>query len=97
MNLRFLLPFVLFLGGLSIAQGQSHHLQTDKSPSFIFNDPVRGHIHVITLGVDANFDGVFQSGSDVAPRWFVLDAATERIIDSITFTGFFNSFPLRAG
>ncbi|MDB5034312.1 MAG: Endonuclease/exonuclease/phosphatase [Chlorobi bacterium] len=97
MNLRFLLPLVLFLGGLSIAQGQFHHIQTDKSPSFIFNDPVKGHIHVITLGVDANFDGVFQPGSDVAPRWFVLDAATEEEVGSTTFTGFFNSFPLRAG
>jgi len=75
---------------------QVRHIVLDKSPSYLFADSSTGRIHVLTAGFDANFNGILDPG-EPAPRWFVIDAATERVVDSVTFGGLFNSFPIRPG
>lgn len=94
--------FLAVLATLLLAVGataqESRRIITDRAPAFLFAEPGSGHMHVLTAGVDRNFNGVFEPDSgDAAPRWMVIDVATERVIDSVTFTGFFNSFPLRPG
>ncbi len=75
---------------------QVRRIMTDDSPSYIWADQSRNHIHVFTAGVDRDFNGAFDPDSgDVAPRWFVIDGTSEMVIDSVTFGGFFNSFPIR--
>jgi YVTN family beta-propeller protein len=71
---------------------------TDKAPSEIIQEPGSTRLHVLTAGVDRNFNGALELDSgDVAPRWFVVDTETNRIVDSTTFDAFFNSYPLRVG
>jgi hypothetical protein len=96
-----LLPLTLLIAILGFASpvgtvAQPRRIITDKGASFLWADVAAKRIHVLTAGVDANFDGIFQTDSgDIAPRWFVIDAVSERVVDSATFDGFFNAFPLR--
>lgn len=92
-------PLLILLLTLAIPvslDAQVRRITTDDAPSFIWADGSHNQIHTFTAGVDRNFNGVFEPDSgDVAPRWFVIDGASETIIDSVTFDGFFNDFPIR--
>lgn len=91
-----LLSLLPVLAMPAVLDAQVRLITTDDGPSFIWADQSRSEIHVFTAGVDLNFNGEFEPDSgDVAPRWFVIDGASETIIDSVTFEGFFNSFPIR--
>lgn len=93
---RSVLP-ALFLCILGVPlAAQVRHIVLDKSPAYLFADSSKGRIHVLTAGSDANFNGILDPG-EAHPRWFVIDAATERVIDSVTFGGLFNSYPVRPG
>ncbi len=86
-----------FIALAHTAQAQVRRIVVDKEPAYLFADPATGRVHVLTVGVDNNFNGVIEPDSaDVPGRWFVIDAATERVVDSLTFDCF-NAFPLRAG
>lgn len=99
MNARtLLLALLVFPIAALLADAQPRRIPTSKVPSFLFADPSTGRIHALTAGSDLNFNGLFEPDSgDVAPRWFVIDAATEQVVNSIAFDGFFSSFPLRSG
>src|SRR4051812_43354387 len=87
------LPFAL-----GLAHGQLRRITTHTEPAFLFADSAAGHVHVLTAGLDANFDGIFEADSGgILPRWFVIDAASEKVVDSATFADFFSSFPIRPG
>lgn len=94
----FLVVLATLLLTTGAAAQEPRRIITDKAPAYLFAEPGAGHMHVLTVGVDRNFNGVFEPDSgDAAPRWMVIDVATERVIDSVTFPGFFNSFPVRPG
>jgi DNA-binding beta-propeller fold protein YncE len=96
MNTHLLSTLLLLCAATLTAQVR--HITTDKSPSTLLADPDGLHVHVLTAGSDRNFNGAFEPDSgDVAPRWFVIDSQSDAIVDSLTFEGFFNSFPLRVG
>jgi len=100
MNARRLLAALCILPCLALlAQAQTpRQINAGTSPAFLFADPARGHVHVITAGTDAGFDGILEPGSgDIAPRWYVIDAATEQIVDSMVFDAFFSFYPIRPG
>jgi len=91
-----LVVLLTFTVGRSTTVAQVRRITTDKAPSFLWADDARGEIHVYTAGVDRNFNHLLELDSgDIAPRWFVIDGATEVVVDSVTFNGFFNDFPLR--
>ncbi|HVZ37867.1 MAG TPA: hypothetical protein VHI13_01190 [Candidatus Kapabacteria bacterium] len=96
MSRRFLLVPLTLLFLAAALEAQPRHIIVGKEPSFLFTDPVAGRVHVLTLGVDANFNGVFEADSgDVSAAWYVIDPVTERVVDSTVFNGFFNNFPVR--
>ncbi|MBS1912175.1 MAG: T9SS type A sorting domain-containing protein [Bacteroidetes bacterium] len=96
MSRRSLLVPLTLLFLAAALQAQPRHIIVGKEPSFLFTDPTAGRVHVLTLGVDANFDGVFEADSgDVSAAWYVIDPVTERVVDSAVFHGFFNNFPVR--
>lgn len=100
MNARRLLFALLLLSCLAqFAQAQPYRrITAGTSPAFLFADPANGHVHALTAGSDKNFNGILEPDSgDAAPQWFVIDAATEQVVSSATFDGFFASFPVRAG
>ncbi len=100
MHIRSLLVTLCLLPLLgAVAQGQtSRRIIAGKSPAFLFADEARGHVHVITAGIDQNFNGVLELDSgDVAPQWFVVNAVTETIVNSTAFDSFFSSYPIRLG
>lgn len=100
MNARRLLFTLVLLPCLALfAQAQPYRTITaGTSPAFLFADAAHGHVHALTAGSDKNFNGVLEPDSgDVAPQWFVIDAGTEQVVSSMTFEGFFSSFPIRAG
>ncbi len=69
-----------------------------KSPAFLFADPANAQVHMVTAGTDVNFNGVMEPDSgDLAPQWYRIDAATETVLDSMSFDSFFSSFPVRLG
>lgn len=89
---------LLFAIVVVTAHAQPQRIITDKSPAAILLEPGTTRLHVITAGVDARYDRILDVDSgDVAPRWFVIDTETNRIIDSATFDSFFNYFPIRVG
>jgi len=95
---RLLLASALLPLALSALNAQLRTIDTDKEPSTLFVDRATGRVHLITAGYDRDFDGTFQPDSgDVLPRWMVIDPATERVIDSMTFDGYFGSYPIRVG
>lgn len=97
MNRHFLLPvFLLALLAVLPLSAQVHHIRTDKTPAFLFVDSANGNIHLFTAGTDLNYNDTLDVG-ETPPRWFVIDPISEQIIDSATFDGLFNSFPLRVG
>ncbi len=82
------------------AQAQVTHVSTSPGASEVFGDLWHGRpaIDVLCAGVDANFDGRFDADSgDVAPRWVVLDYPTGAKLDSMSFDGLFDGYPLRYG
>lgn len=97
---------VLFILLLSIFGSASLCAQVDWSvahkpvgagPSEIFADSAHNQIHVLTSGVDADFNGIFEpGGDDISAAWYVLDPAGN-VVDSSFFEGYFNSFPIRVG
>ncbi len=88
---------VLFLSAALPARGQFYRtLRADKGPGFVFGDSARGLVHLFTVGEDLNFNYILDPG-ETSARWFVIDAKSEQIIDSLTFDGLFNSWPLRPG
>lgn len=92
----FLPILILSLAAPLALDAQVRRIATDDAPSFLWADQSRNEVHVFTAGVDRNFNHVLELDSgDIAPRWFVIDGATERLVDSATFTGFFNDFPIR--
>jgi hypothetical protein len=99
MTLRTLLSaFVLTAAAVAPAVAQRPTIITDKAPSEIIAEPGSSRLHVITAGVDLNFNGELDLDSgDVAPRWFVIDSDTDQLVDSTTFDALFHSFPLRVG
>lgn len=98
MRNRFLLSVLaLLVFSVAVTVAQPRRITTAKAPAMLFAEPAAGRIHVLTIGVDVNFNGVLEPDSgDVPARWLVLDAASETVVDSATFPGF-NIFPLRAG
>lgn len=67
------------------------------APSYVAADPVRGVIHLLTSGIDTEFDGEYKpEDGDVSAGWYVLNK-NGKAIDSMLFDGFFNSFPIRVG
>lgn len=69
---------------------------TGMSPAQIIADEERGHLHVFSAGVDANFNGVVEPGDgDVAAAWHILDRQGN-LVDSLSFDAYFNSYPVRA-
>lgn len=93
-----------FLVLLSICASAALHAQVtwiaDKpvgaGPSEVFTDSAAKRVHVLTSGIDADFDGLFEPESDVSAGWYVLDPSGN-ILDSTLFNGYFNSFPIRVG
>jgi DNA-binding beta-propeller fold protein YncE len=95
MNTRFL-PALVLLFCAAILPAQVRHVITDKSPAELFVHG--GNVHLLTAGVDRNFNGLFEPDSGDAPaRWFVISPYTDLVTDSLTFEGFFNSYPIRFG
>ncbi|MBL7988253.1 MAG: hypothetical protein JNJ94_09345 [Chlorobi bacterium] len=75
---------------------QVAHVNVGKGPAFLFADTARNRVHLISAGVDANFNGLLDEG-EAAPTWSVIDGATHRVVDSVTFDAFLNSYPIRVG
>lgn len=96
---RFLLSTLLLAAILSVpAAAQLQRVITDKAPSAVIAEPGSSRVHVLTAGIDANFNGVLDLDSgETAPRWFVIDSRTATIEDSATFDALFGSFPVRVG
>lgn len=71
-------------------------LPVGDAPIQIVENPIDGRVHVVTNGVDLDFDGTFEPGDgEVSAAWYVLDRSGA-IVDSVIFDAFFNSFPTRA-
>lgn len=93
---------LLAVAGLAVAcagttlRAQVQHVNVGKGPAFLFADTARNRVHLISAGVDANFNGVLDQG-DAAPTWSVIDGATRRVVDSATFDALLNSYPVRVG
>ena len=99
MNRRLLrTALLLALAATAPAAAQLQRVITDKAPSAVVAEPGAPRVHVLTAGVDVNFNGVLELDSgDVAPQWAVIDTRTNVITDSTTLDDFFNSFPIRVG
>jgi hypothetical protein len=99
MTLRRILTTAIVAAAAALpAAAQRPQIITDKAPSAIVPEPGSSRLHVLTAGVDRNFNGALELDSgDVAPRWFVIDSDTDQKVDSLTFDAFFNSFPIRVG
>ena len=66
------------------------------APAQIVVDEIADEIHVLHSGSDRNFNGIVELDSgDVAASWYKLDRSG-RVIDSLDFGLFFNSYPVRA-
>lgn len=93
-----MLRSILLTAMLAVIPATAQHTRiiTDKAPSAIIAEPGTTRLHVLTAGVDANFDRVLDA-TDVPPRWFVIDSGTNTVVDSTTFDAFFNSLPIRVG
>ncbi|KXK55947.1 MAG: hypothetical protein UZ07_CHB004001759 [Chlorobi bacterium OLB7] len=67
---------LLAVAGLAVAcagttlRAQVQHVNVGKGPAFLFADTARNRVHLISAGVDANFNGVLDQG-DAAPTWSV--------------------------
>lgn len=99
--MKALFVLLLFVLGSASLCAQIDWSVTPKpvgvGPSEIFTDPATNRIHVLTSGVDADFNGRFEPGTDdISAAWYVLDPAGNPV-DSLFFDGYFNSFPIRVG
>jgi hypothetical protein len=99
MNRRLLrTALLLTVAAITPAVAQFERVITDKAPAAVIAEPGGARVHVLTAGVDMNFNGVLEIDSgDVAPQWAVIDASTHTITDSTKLDDFFNSFPIRVG
>lgn len=100
MNLRSLLVSLslLPLAAMAADAQTPRRIIAGKSPAFLFADAANAQVYMVTAGTDLNFNGVMEPDSgDLAPQWYRIDAATETIMDSMSFDSFFSSFPVRLG
>ncbi len=78
--------------------GQVRSIPLAPQPSAFFVDSVAGRLHLLTLGRDVDFDGVYEPEmGDLLPVWYILDPASEQVLSSRPLDGFFNNFPIRIG
>jgi hypothetical protein len=89
--------FLSLLGALPLS-GQTRQIIAGSAPSALFRDSLTGRLHMITAGSDVDYDGKFEpADGDLLPGWYLIDPATERVLDSTSFDSYFNSLPLRFG
>ena len=102
---RFLLSvsalFLLFGFLPALTQTPQFNLQPPATVGLgtaeVIVDAIRNRVHVLTVGHDADFDGLFEPAEgDISAGWYVLDGLGD-VIDSTLFNSFFNDYPIRVG
>ena len=98
--MKTLFTLLLFIaGGGSLCAQIDWNITTHQSgsgPAAVFVDDENGLVHVLTTGIDTDFDGVIESeDGDVSAGWYVYNA-DGTLNDSAMFGGFFNAYPVRA-
>jgi|GEM_PF-1953227 len=96
---RYTLFAPLLLAAAAVLHAQPFRtVPVGLEPATLFYDASTARLHVLNVGVDRNFNGVYEADSgDVSAAWYVVDPFTGAKLDSALMNGFFSGFPLRVG
>ncbi len=90
--MRSLPFFLVLLCALPAAVAQNAMLTVGKQPLAVL--PVHGNVHIFCGRIDQNFNGT-QDPEDVPPSWWIVDAHTFSIKNSVSLPWQALSFPVR--